>query len=97
VGGKSEHLVRIRARWGEAARALRQFLYGLTTYEMVRGLESELALREQLLAVVTVAGALGLPLPSNYYGLRVLPYVVPRLERWRQGLWREHDLTELCE
>jgi len=90
-------LRQMRIRWREVARALRQFLYGLTVYEMVRGVESEVALQEQLFAVATMAGALHLPLPSNYYGLRLLPYALPRLERWRRGVWHEHDLTELCE
>lgn len=95
--GRSARLAGMHSHWRQFARALRQFLYGMTVYEMVRHVEGETALREQLFAVATLAGALGLPLPSHYYGLRLLPYALPRLERWRQALWREHDLTELCE
>ncbi len=83
-------------RLGRAMQALRQFLYGMTTYEMVRDLERERAQLENRLAMLTAGGLLGIPLPANYYGLRLLPLLLPCLARARRGLWRERDLTDLA-
>jgi hypothetical protein len=38
---------------------------------------------------------LGLPLLPPYYTLRLLPYVIPSLERWKRVLLRERDWTDL--
>jgi hypothetical protein len=76
--------------------ALRQFLYGMTTYEMVRDLKRRQAHLESRLAILAVGGLLGVPLPTNYYGLRLLPHLLPDLERERRRLLRERDLTDLA-
>jgi hypothetical protein len=83
--------------WQRWAYAIRQFLYGMTTYEMVRGLERERLRLGWQLAALTQAGALGIPLPGNCYGLRLLPYLLPELQSARRALARAHDIIDLCE
>ncbi len=91
MGPEASHGV---GRLRDLARALRQFLYGMTTFEMVRDLERERTYLEGSLAVLTAGGLLGAPLPAHYYGLRLLPHLLPPLERERRRLWRERDLID---
>ncbi len=90
------HVAHGAGRLRALAEALRQFLYGMTTYEMVRHLEREQAELENRLAMLAAGGILGMPLPANYYGLRLLPHLWPRLVGQRRSLWRERDLTDLA-
>jgi len=36
----------------------------------------------------------GLPLLPPYYSLRLLPYIVSSIEKWKRRLLREKDLTD---
>ena len=38
---------------------------------------------------------LGVPILPPYYALRLLPYAVPRINRWKRSLLRERDWTDL--
>lgn len=80
-----------------AARALRDILYGATIYEMVRDLRKERGQIENLFILVVFGDLLGVPILPPYYTLRLLPYVVPRLEGWRHSMSREKDLTDMCD
>ncbi len=79
------------------AEALRQFLYGMTTYEMVRTIERARAEADNRLAILVIGGMLGAPLPANYYSLRLFPHLLPYLEGQRRRLWRERDLIDLAD
>jgi len=35
-----------------------------------------------------------LPLLPPYYSLRLLPYIIPSIEKWKRSLLREKDLTD---
>ena len=89
------------SKWYEklrkCGRALRDILYGMTTYEMVRDLRKERARLEHLFVLITMGDLLGIPILPPYYSLRLLPYVVPRIEGWRCCLLRERDLTDLTD
>lgn len=76
------------------SKAAREFLYGMTTYEMVlhaRGTRSRL---EAIFFLITVGDLLGVPVLPPYYSLRLLPYVIPRMESWRRLVLRERDITD---
>jgi hypothetical protein len=76
-------------RW---SRALREFIYGMTTYEFVQqALEMRASLQRLFLAGV-FGDMLGVPILPSYYGLRLLPFVVPELEGWKRSLLREREL-----
>lgn len=77
------------------AKAAREFLYGMTSYEMVlyaRGIRGRL---EALFFLMTLGDLLGVPVLPPYYSLRLLPYVIPRLESWRRLVLRERDITDV--
>ena len=81
-------------RWG---RVLRDILYGMSTYDMVRDLNRARARREHLFVLITMGDLLGIPILPPYYALRLLPYVIGRIEGWRFSLLRERDLTDLAD
>jgi hypothetical protein len=82
---------------GRFWRALRDILYGMTTYEMVRDLNKTRARLEHLFVLVTMGDLVGIPILPPYYALRLLPYVLPSITGLRRGLLRERDLTELAD
>ncbi len=77
--------------------ALREIVYGMTIYEMVRGLQKERSALHRLFVLAVFGDLLGVPILPPYYTLRLLPYVVPDIEGWRRSMLRERDLTDLCD
>lgn len=86
-----------QGRLHQLAQALKQFLYGMTVYEMVRDLERERGRAQQRFAALALGSLVGLPVPANYYGLRLIPYAFPHLRAWERSVLRERDLTSLCD
>ena len=94
-------------RWATTARgwlrALRQIAYGMTGYEFAQHARHLRAERENLLLLITFGDMVGLPLLPSYYSLRLLPYVVGDVERWKRRVLREchpleneeYDLIEM--
>jgi hypothetical protein len=76
------------------ARALREFVYGMTGYEWARHAIEERAALETLFMATTVGDMIGLPIMPPYYSLRLLPYVVPGVTTWKRRVLRERELTE---
>lgn len=80
-----------------AAHTASEILYGMTVFDWVSGLRRERGDIERLFVLITFGDMVGLPVLPPYYTLRLLPYVVPVLDRWKRSLLRERDLTELAE
>ena len=87
----------IRNRLRQVAHAVRDILYGMTTYDWARDLRRERGEVERLFVLVTFGDLVGLPILPPYYTLRLLPYVVPVINRWKRSLLRERDWTDLTE
>ncbi len=85
----------IQDRTRRAVRAVREFLYGMTTFDWVRDLQRERGEVERLFVLITFGDLVGLPILPPYYTLRLLPYVVPTINRWKHSLLRERDWTDL--
>ena len=79
------------------ARAAREIFYGMTTYEWAQSAKRERAEVESLFVLVSFGDLVGLPILPPYYTLRLLPYIVPAIHRWRRHLLRERDWTDLTE
>jgi hypothetical protein len=84
-------------RLRELARALGQVIYGMTIYDMVRELNKARGSLERLFILAVFGDLLGVPILPPYYSLRLLPYIVPELDRWRLSMLRERDLTDLFD
>ncbi len=76
------------------SRMVREFLFGMFGYETSQqALEIRSSL-ETMFMLVTFGDMVGVPLLPPYYGLRLLPYVVPQLQSWRRRVLRERDLSD---
>jgi hypothetical protein len=80
-----------------AFKTLGQMIYGATIYEMVRDLNKQRSYIEHLFILIVFGDFLGIPILSPYYTLRLLPYIVPDINRWKRTMLRERDLTDLCD
>jgi len=73
-------------------RVLREFLYGMTTYEFVQQAQEMRASMQKMFMVGVFGDMLGVPILPPYYGLRLLPWVVPQIETWKRHVLREREL-----
>ena len=80
-----------------AVKTLGEMFYGATIYEMVRDLNKQRSHIEHLFILIVFGDFLGIPILPPYYTLRLLPYVVPNITGWKRSMFRERDLTELCD
>jgi hypothetical protein len=81
----------------EAGRAAGEIFYGMTTFGWVRDLRRGRTEAEMLFLMISFGDLIGLPLLPPYYSLRLLPFVMPRIERWKRAVLRERDWTDLVE
>jgi hypothetical protein len=84
--------------WGHMRRAGRvvgEIFYGMTTFDWVRDMRRERGEVERLFVLITFGDLVGLPILPPYYTLRLLPYIVPTINRWKRSLLRERDWTDL--
>ena len=73
-------------------QALREFLYGLSGYEIAQQALEIRATMETLFILGVFSDMLGVPILPPYYGLRLLPWVVPQIETWKRHVLREREL-----
>jgi len=73
-------------------RSLREFFYGMFTYEIVQEVREMRGSLERLFILGLFGDMLGIPILPPYYGLRLLPFVVPQVEAWKRSVLREREL-----
>ncbi|HYA46767.1 MAG TPA: hypothetical protein VEF92_04360 [Burkholderiales bacterium] len=73
-------------------RALREFFYGMFAYEIVQEVREMRGSLERLFILGLFGDMLGVPILPPYYGLRLLPFVVPQVEAWKRSVLREREL-----
>jgi len=67
----------------------------MTTFDWVREVRQQRGEIERLFVLVTFGDIVGVPILPSYYTLRLLPYFVPLVNRWKRSLLRERDWTDL--
>lgn len=77
-------------------RILKEILYGMTVHEMDLELKKERGNLDHLFMMVVFGDLVGLPLLPPYYSMRLIPYIIPSIERWKRSLLREKDLTDFA-
>jgi hypothetical protein len=70
-------------------------MYGMFFYDAELMFRKERADLEHLFVLISFGDLLGVPILPPYYSMRLLPYVVPVINRWRFRMLREKDLTDL--
>jgi hypothetical protein len=76
------------------SRVLREVMYGMTIHEMDLTLRKERGNVNHLFMLVVFGDLVGVPLLPPYYSMRLLPHVIPTIEKWKRRLLREKDLTD---
>jgi hypothetical protein len=83
------------ARLYNYRNALNDIFYGFTTYELELELRKERGHLDNLLILMIIGDMAGLPLFPPYYSMRILPYLVPGIAKWKRSVLRERDLTDV--
>ncbi len=73
---------------------LREFFYGMIGYEFEEHAVQIRSSMESLFMAITFGDMLGLPVIPPYYGLRLLPFVVPNIETWKRRTLREREFSD---
>ena len=73
-------------------RALREFMYGVAGYEIAQQALEIRSTMETLFMLGVFGDMLGVPILPPYYGLRLLPCVVPQIQTWKRRCLREREL-----
>jgi hypothetical protein len=73
---------------------IREFLYGLIGYEFEEHAVQMRSTMEALFMAITFGDMLGLPIVPPYYGLRLLPFVVPSVATWKRRVLREREFSD---
>lgn len=78
----------------QRSRAIKDFIYGLTAQPFVHHTLQMKHEAEALFLLVTLGDLVGLPIMPPVYSLRLLPYVVPGIARWKRQLARRKEFWE---
>jgi len=67
----------------------------MTLFELEKELVKEKGHLNNLLLLIVFGDLVGLPIFPPYYSMRLLPYIIPHMDKWKRGLLREKDLTDI--
>ncbi len=81
--------------WQEVSKAIREILFGFFLYALYQEVLHTKVKYDDMFYALLMAEFLGFPMTTNYYTIKLLPYVVGELEKMRKKLLREVDLLEL--
>jgi hypothetical protein len=82
------------AKVSDWKQTIRDFLYGMTSYEFVAHALEMRATTETLFMLVTMGDLIGVPVLPPYYSLRLIPYVVPQIQTWKRRVLREREVGD---
>jgi hypothetical protein len=88
-------ITRFKKKLKDSPKVIREVLYGFTAYELHRDLKKEKGNIDNLFMLVIFGDLAGLPLLPPYYSMRLLPYIIPRINMWKRSLLRERDITDV--
>jgi len=66
-------------------------MYGVAGYEIAHQALELRASMERLFMLTVFGDMLGVPILPPYYGLRLLPFVVPQIHDWKRHMLRERE------
>ena len=83
------------SKFSKALEWITGFFYGMFLYDAERVFRRQRADLEHLFVLISFGDLLGVPILPPYYSMRLLPYIVPLINRWRYRMLREKDLTDM--
>jgi hypothetical protein len=69
-------------------------MYGMTSYEFEQHAVELRGSMETLFMLVTLGDMIGVPIMPPYYGMRLLPFLVPQVSSWKRRVLRERELGD---
>ncbi|OPY00805.1 MAG: hypothetical protein A4E60_02085 [Syntrophorhabdus sp. PtaB.Bin047] len=72
-----------------------EFLYGMTVHELDLEIRKDKGHLNNLFMLIVFGDLVGLPILPPFYSMRILPHIIPHLDRWKKGICREKDITEI--
>ena len=81
-------------RWLRLRFRIEEFLWGFFLYEFWHGLRQERAKYEDALNLLIVGEFLGIPLMNSTVTLRLLPYLLPDIAKWKERQLAETEVLE---
>ncbi|MGQ4891759.1 MAG: hypothetical protein ACP6IP_04630 [Candidatus Njordarchaeia archaeon] len=75
-------------------RAAKEFLFGLFLYELYYDTLKYARKYKDAINLFIIGELLGLPLMDTYLSLRLLPYLLPEIGKWKFRQLRESDITD---
>jgi hypothetical protein len=76
-------------------RMASDFIFGMSTYDLYRETLHIARSYKDSLYLLLLGEFLGIPFISNYYTLRLLPYLVGELEGFKKRNLRDRDILEV--
>ncbi len=76
-------------------RIVSDFIFGMSTFELYRETLHIARSYKDSIYLLMLVEFLGIPFISNYYALRLLPYLVGELDAFRKRSLRDKDLLEI--
>lgn len=88
-------IAELKSRFAGFLQAAGEVWYGMTAYDFVMTVRRERAHLERMFILSVFGDLLGIPILPPYYSLRLLPFIVPHVNRWRLSMLRERDLADV--
>ena len=84
----------LRNRLDNVRDVLGQVLYGMALHEIARSHLKARGSLEHLFILITFGDLVGVPILPPYYAMRLLPFIVPEINNWRNRMARERDYLD---
>lgn len=85
----------IRDKFRGIKEAVKQVTYGMALHSQVSGILRARMYMEHLFTLMIMGDMLGVPILPPYYSLRLLPYAIPNVQKWKFRFYRERDFTDI--
>ena len=85
---------RFREKLRRFKRAAKEFLFGLFFYELYYDTLTYARKYKDIINIFVIGELLGLPLMDTYLSMRLLPYLLPELEKWKFRQLKDSDVTD---
>lgn len=78
----------------KVGKKFKEFLFGFLFFDLYGDTLREARRRKDVVNLIIMGELLGLPLFSTPLMLRLLPYLIPEIEGWKERALREKDVTD---